>query len=297
MRRVDLDRALAAFDRGIELDPLNFILHGRRAVLLQNMGRHKEAEASVVRAVTLAPTHPNPRLVLGLIEGWNGDTRQSIAHYESALALAADRSDLRILLGKALLDDGRPAEARSAFAAAASKSRGSSLYLEAVANQAIASATLDELPALAEAMASVDALNLYDLRAAAGFMLLGGDAAKAIDLYERAMAINRVATLNDLQQICGSELAAAPQLAAAYLTTGRVPDGRRVLGEFETFLDQAEQWGLRCWGTHYQRAAIAALRNQPAAAVGHLETATKLGWRRTWLSRIDPALHTLQRPA
>ena len=37
--------------------------------------------------------------VLALIAGWRGETPQAIAHLESALALAADRSDLRILLG------------------------------------------------------------------------------------------------------------------------------------------------------------------------------------------------------
>jgi len=292
-----LERALVAFDRGIELDPLNFILHGRRAVLLQSMGRQADADTSVLRAVTLAPLHPNPRWVLALLAGWRGETGQAIAHYESALTLGEDRSDLRILLGHALLDAGRTADARRQFGNAATRSRGSSLYLEAVAWQAIAAGTLDELPAVAESLASVDTTNLYTLRAAAGFMLLAGEAAKSITLYERALALSRPATLFDLQPICGSDLAAAPQLAAAYAATGRAADGKRLLDEFEGFLDQAEERGLRCWGTHYQRAAIAALRNQPEAAVAHLDTAAKLGWRRTWWTRLDPALSSLrQRP-
>lgn len=289
-----LERALAAFDRGIELDPLNFILHGRRAVLLQSMGRPAAADASVVRAVTLAPMHPNPRWVLALLAGWRGDTSQTIAHYESALVLAPDRSDLRLLLGQSLLDDGRTVDARRQFGTAATRSRGSSTYLEAVAWQAIAAGTFDELPALAESLASVDSSNLYNLRTAAGFMLLGGEAAKSIPLYERAIEIGRDATLLDLQPICGRELAAPTQLAAAYAATGRANDAQRLLHEFERFLDQAEERGLRCWGMHYQRASIAALRGLPEDALVQLEAAAKSGWRRTWWMRIDPALRSLQ---
>ena len=255
------------------------------------MGRHGDADASALRAVTLAPAHPNPRLVLALIAGWRGETRQAIAHYESALALAADRSDLRILLGKALLDAGRRAEARAAFATAARKSRGSSLYLEAVAYQAIASETLDELPALAESMASVDTSNLYDLRAAAGLMLLGGEPAKAIALYERATGHqprrDAARPAAGLRQRTRGSTAARRGLCDGGSRRRQPTRARRVRDASWTRPNSGD---LRCWGTHYQRAAIAALRNQPAAAVGHLETATKLGWRRTWLSRIDPAL-------
>jgi DNA-binding winged helix-turn-helix (wHTH) protein/TolB-like protein/tetratricopeptide (TPR) repeat protein len=289
-----LERALTAFDRGLELDPLNFILHGRRAVLLQSMGRRAEADESVTRAVTLAPRHPNPRWVLALIANWRGDTRQSIAHYESALALDGARSDLRLELGQRLLEAGDRAGARAAFATAARQARGSALYLEAVAYQAIESGSFGELSALAESMASIDATNLFYLRDAAGFMLLAGDPAKAATLYERATAINRAATLDDVRELSGGTSYAALQLAVAYRATGREADAARVLDEQTAFIDQAEAWGLRCWGTHYQRAAIAALRGQQAAALEHLERAAQAGWRQAWWARIDPALASLR---
>lgn len=289
-----LERALAAFDRGLELDPLNFILHGRRAVLLQNMGRTEEADASVARAVTLAPRHPNPRWVLALIANWRGDTRQSIAHYESALVLDATRSDLRIELGQRLLDAGDRVAARAAFSAAAHQARGSALYLEAVAYQAIESGSFTELAALAESMASIDASNLFYLRDAAGLMLLAGEPAKAVTLYERAIAINRAATLNDLRDTCSGSFAPAPQLAAAYGALERGAESARVLTEYEAFLDQAEASGLRCWGAHYQRAAMAALRDDRAGTLRHLERAAELGWRQAWWARIDPALASVR---
>jgi len=292
-----LEPALAAFDRGLELDPLSFILHGRRAVLLQSLGRPAEADESVTRAVTLAPRHPNPRWVLALIANWRGDTRQSIAHHESALALDGARSDLRIELGQRLLDAGDGAAARAAFGTAARQARGSALYLEAVAYQAIESGSFGELKALAESMASIDAANLFYLRDAAGFMLLAGEPAKAATLFERAIAINRAATLNDLRDTCGGHFAPAPQLAASYRSLGRTAESARVLGEYEAFLDQAEAWGLRCWGTHYQRAAIASLRGEQAAALQQLERAARLGWRQAWWARIDPALANLRADA
>lgn len=289
-----LERALAAFDRGLELDPLNFILHGRRAVLLQNMGRPAEADESVTRAVTLAPRHPNPRWVLALLANWRGDTRQSIAHYESALALDGARSDLRLELGQRLLEAGDRDGARAAFATAARQARGSALYLEAVAYQAIESGSFGELAALAESMASIDATNLFHLREAGGYMLLAGDPAKAATLYERAIAINRSATMDDLRELCGGTFYPAPQLAVVYRATGREADAARVLADQAAFLDRAEAWGLRCWGTHYQRASIAALRGEQAAALQHLERAAQAGWRQAWWARIDPALAPLR---
>lgn len=289
-----LERALAAFDRGLELDPLNFILHGRRAVLLQSMGRPAEADESVTRAVTLAPRHPNPRWALALLANWRGDTRQSIAHYESALALDGARSDLRLELGQRLLEAGDRAAARAAFAMAARQARASALYLEAVAYQAIESGGFAELTALAESMASIDATNLFHLRDAAGLMLLGGDPGKAATLYERATAINRAATLNDVRDLCSGTFHAASQLAVAYQATGRDADATRVLAEQAAFIDQAEAWGLRCWGTHYQRAVIAVLRGEQAVALEHLNRAAQAGWRQAWWARIDPALAALR---
>jgi len=285
-----LERALAAFDRGLAVDPLNFILHGRRAVLLQNMGRPGEADESAVRAVTLAPRHPNPRWVLALLATWRGETRQAIAHLESALALDAGRSDLRIELGQRWLDLGDTDAAREAFATAARQARGSPLYLESVAYQAVVSGTLGELAPLAESLASIDATDLFLLRDAASFMLLAGEPDKAIELYERAIGLNRDATLEDLRDICGGHFAPAPMLAAAYLAVGRAANGERVLADLETFLGQAEAWGLRCWGAHYQRASIAALRGDAVAAGNHLDEALRLGWREAWWARLDPAL-------
>lgn len=289
-----LEQALAAFDRGLELDPLNFILHGRRAVLLQSMGRPAEADEAVTRAVTLAPRHPNPRWVLALIANWRGDTRQSIAHYESALALDGARSDLRLELGQRLLEAGDRAIARAAFATAARQARGSALYLEAVAYQAIESGSFGELTTLAESLASIDATNLFYLRDSAGFMLLAGDPAKAATLYDRAIAISRAATLNDVRGLCAGAFHAGSQLAAAYQAIGRTADAEGVLAEQTAFIDQAEASGLRCWGAHYQRAAIAALRGEQGAALEHLERAAQAGWRQAWWARIDPALAALR---
>jgi DNA-binding winged helix-turn-helix (wHTH) protein/TolB-like protein/tetratricopeptide (TPR) repeat protein len=285
-----LERALAAFDRGLELDPLNFILHGRRAILLQSMGRRDEADRSADRASTLAPRHPNPRWVLGLLAKWRGDTREAIRHLESALSLDAARSDLRIELALLYLDGGNREQARAELVAAARQARGSALYLGAAAYEAIEAGNLRRLGGLAESLASIDSGNLFYLRDAASLMLLAEAAGPAVELFERAIAIDRPATLNDLRAICNGTMSAAPHLAAAYSRLGRRADGLRVVDEFEAFLGRAERLGLSCWGTHYQRALIAALRDRPVEVIAHLEQAHVAGWRRTWWARIDPAI-------
>jgi DNA-binding winged helix-turn-helix (wHTH) protein/TolB-like protein/tetratricopeptide (TPR) repeat protein len=288
-----LEPALAAFDSGIAIDPLNFILHGRRAVLLQSMGRAETADLSAQRAVALAPGHPNPRWVLGLLAMWRGDTAGAIGQMETALALSPGRSDLRVELAALQLDAGQRKAAMDSLADAAGRARGSDTYLSATAMQAIATGDRAALPGLAETLASVDPGNLFLLRQAASLMAIAGEYALAIELFDRAVAINRKATFNDLRAVCSSMYSAAPKLGYAYMQSGRDVEAHAVINDFEDFLDSAEHSGLRCWGTHYQRALVATLRGQPEEAGRRLELAHAEGWRRAWWLEVDPILAPL----
>lgn len=286
--------ALSELERALDLDPLNFILHVRQALVLDALGRHDAAVEAATRAVTLAPRHPNPRWTLALIATSRGDLRQAIAHYGSALALDPTRSDLRIQRATLLLDVGRDADARRELSEAARLAQSSHAFLTAQAYLAQLAGERAELASIAESLASIDPRNRYLLMDAADFMALAGEHAKALELFDRARAENPDAILNDLWMLRWGLETAPTCLAWSYQSTGRVADQRQLAVRVGRFLDEARQRGVRYWGLDYQRAALAALDGDTAGALARLEAAAAAGWRRVWWARTDPALASLR---
>ena len=193
--------ALGELERALELDPLNFILHIRHALVLDALGRHDAAVEAATRAVTLAPQHPNPRWTLALIATSRGDLQQAIGHYEAALALDPTRSDLRIQLATLLLDVGRAADARRQLSDAARLAQSSHAFLTAQAYSALLAGDQAELASIAESLASIDPRNRYLMTDAANFMALAGEHAKAIELFDLARTENPDSILHDLWMI------------------------------------------------------------------------------------------------
>ena len=286
--------ALDAIEHALDIDPLNFIIHIRHALILDSLGRNADAVEAAARAVTLAPKHPNPRWTLALIATSRGDLAQAIAHYRAALALDPQRSDLRTQLATLLLDAGQPEVARHELADAAKLAQSSHDYLTARAYQALVGEDRHALAEIAESLASVDSRNHFYMTDAADFMALAGQYPQALDLFQRALAADPDSRLQDLWMIRWGLESPASSLAAIYAINGRDRDSDQVLRRIERFLDGAEQHGVRYWGVPYQRAANAALRGDSTQALAHLEEAVAAGWRRTWWARTDPALASLR---
>lgn len=286
--------ALDELERALELDPLNFILHIRHALVLDALGRHDAAVEAATRAVTLAPRHPNPRWTLALIATSRGDLQQAIGHYESALALDPARSDLRIQLATLLLDVGRAADARRELSDAARLAQSSHAFLTAQAYSALLAGDQAELASIAESLASIDPRNRYLMTDAADFMALAGGHAKAIELFDRARAENPDAILNDLWMIRWGLETAPSCLAWSYAATDRIVERRQLTSRVDRFLVEAQQRGVRYWGLAYQRATLAALEGDTSNALARLEEAAAGGWRRVWWARTDPALASLR---
>jgi len=118
------DKALLDFDHALELNPryVDALVH--RGVVLVELGRTAEADASFERAAGLgeggvggysrpaAARLANMHATLGDAYADAGDTSEAIRQYQRAVALGPDFPDLRYRLGRLLLDAGRPLEAR-----------------------------------------------------------------------------------------------------------------------------------------------------------------------------------------
>ena len=97
---------LDAYTRATELDPLHYVLHVRRCLTLQNLGRDENAGAACDSAVRLQPDLPNAYWARGLLALSKGDMQQAVVGYRAALERAPSRIDLLEQLGSVYLDIG-----------------------------------------------------------------------------------------------------------------------------------------------------------------------------------------------
>ncbi len=122
------ERALAALERALELNPryVEALIH--RALVLNELGREDEAQASLRQAnetaganarqgfaAHIAAKLANQHAALGDAYVEAGALTEAIAQYQAALALGPGFHDLRYKLGRLLLDAGRALDAREEF--------------------------------------------------------------------------------------------------------------------------------------------------------------------------------------
>lgn len=121
------ERALGELDRALELNPryVEALIH--RAIVLNELGREDEAQASLRKAGELggraqqgfaahvAAKLANLHAALGDAYEDAGGLPEAIGQYQAALALGPGFHDLRYKLGRLLLQAGRTLEAREEF--------------------------------------------------------------------------------------------------------------------------------------------------------------------------------------
>jgi tetratricopeptide (TPR) repeat protein len=115
--------ALGAFDQALRVNPRYVEAYLNRAVVLNQLGREGEAQNSMARAAELGATdesgYPvvvanklaNAHLSLGHDYRAAGSLDHAIEQYRRALELRPRFNDIRLALGRALLEHGRYAEA------------------------------------------------------------------------------------------------------------------------------------------------------------------------------------------
>jgi len=114
--------ALGAFDQALRVNPRYVEAYLNRAVVLNHLGREHEAETSMARAAELgkpdesgypavvANKLANAHLSLGHAYREAGSLELAIEQYRRALELRPQFNDIRLALGKALIEHGRFAE-------------------------------------------------------------------------------------------------------------------------------------------------------------------------------------------
>jgi tetratricopeptide (TPR) repeat protein len=115
--------ALGAFDQALRVNPRYVEAYLNRAVVLNHLGREHEAQSSMARAaelgaadesgypVVVANKLANAHLSLGHDYRAAGNLDHAIEQYRRALELRPHFNDIRLALGRALVEDGRFEEA------------------------------------------------------------------------------------------------------------------------------------------------------------------------------------------
>lgn len=118
------ERALAAFERALGLNPRYVEAHVHRGIVLAEMGREQDANEAFARAREAGgedrggiSVHHAAKLAnkhAGLAEAYAeaGALGRAIAQYQTALELAPTFHDLRLRMARHMIDAGRTLEAR-----------------------------------------------------------------------------------------------------------------------------------------------------------------------------------------
>jgi tetratricopeptide (TPR) repeat protein len=119
------DRALAALDHALSLNPRYVEAHVHRALVLDALGRGSDAEAALLRArdvggdarqgipATHAAKLANLHAELGEAYAETGAPERAIEQYRRALELGPTFHDLRYRLARLLLESGNPQDSRA----------------------------------------------------------------------------------------------------------------------------------------------------------------------------------------
>jgi len=284
--------ALAAYDEALTLDPLHFVLHQRRCLALQNVARFTLAREACRRAIELAPDNPNGYWTAALESFAEGDFSHAIGQYRQALSKAAWRTDLQSQLAWLERDAGLDDQARRDADASITQA-GDHLSL-----------ALDRAYIVA---ASGDSVQLKGILRNLDFKQ-SSDVQPLLDAAMLELVVHDVPTARAFASRAGTpgddELDGVWQtrwgrsgsltLALSALAAGDKATANRNLARLEGWLDYLERNGQVWAGLHYLRAEAHALRGRTAQAFQELDRSVKLGWRRTWWMRVDPALDSLR---
>ncbi len=111
MAQSDVDKAIALFQKSLEIKPDYASAHNNLGNALITKGETNEAIAEYRLGLTVEPDDAKTRNNLGMILASEGQVNEAIAQYRAALKIQPDYADAHYDLGNALFDTGQLQEA------------------------------------------------------------------------------------------------------------------------------------------------------------------------------------------
>ena len=287
-------RAIPRFERAAELNPLSASPLDRLGLALVTSGRPGDAEPIYRRAITLEPARPNAYWGLGIKGYAEGALDAAVLGYREALARESRRPYVWSELSYLYLDLGVPALAADAMVHADSLLPTSN-WPKIMASYAwlIEPTRRPPPPALTLSPASVPedfyAVDVMMVRAMAGLPIDEALLRRALDI-ERG----RNNSLEPILWIAFQGFDSQLDLASLHAMLGQPERARPLLEQVDLRLDRYLRQGNIWHAIPFHRSRLQALRGQHDASLASLEEAVRLGCRRGWRLRLDPAFAPLR---
>jgi TolB-like protein/Tfp pilus assembly protein PilF len=286
--------ALQNLMRALALDPLDYILHARQCIALQDLARYEQASAACERARALQGPGNWAFVVSARLAWTQGDLVE--ASNWTAAALKVDPHDIDLYQRRAdfLLTLGLAPEARALYEQARLATQNDEAVNVGLAQVAFYEGGAGALRAHLAATKLDDSDHARTLIQAAYFRLLLSEAPAARQLLARAMQAPDF-DAHRLNDPWFARWGKSDQLilAVAELQSGESVDAARHLREIEEQLDQLIAAGEEQNGIYALKAEVLALRGDSDGAMRALNRAAELGWRYSWWAQREPYLAAL----
>jgi TolB-like protein/DNA-binding winged helix-turn-helix (wHTH) protein len=281
--------------RALALDPLDYMLHARQCLALQDLARYAQAGAACDRARALQ----GPGKWAFVISDWLAWSQGNLveALHWSAAALKADPHDMDLYQRQAdfLLTLGLAAEARQTYEQARVATNNEEEVNIGLAEVAFYEGGATALKAHLVATKLDESEHSRRLIQVAYFHLLLGEPSVARQLMARAMqAADFDATrFDDLWRARWGQ-SDKLILAAAELQSGEAVAAAKHLQQIADLVDRLTAAGEERNGIYALKAEVLALRGDSPGAMQALNRAAELGWRYAWWAEREPYFASLR---
>lgn len=287
--------ALQDIRRALALDPLDYILHARHCLVLQDLARFAQATAACERSRALHGPGGWDLVVSEWLAWSQGDLVQALNW--NAAVLKSDPNSIALYERRAdfLLTLGLPGEARKVLAQAGREVQSEeaiNIGLARIAFYEGGAAALRTDPARAKLDDSPHARTLI---AAAYLHLLLDEADAADRLMVRAMHASDFDPKR-LNSPWYARWGVSDQLvlAMAEQRSGNSVAGAQHLQEVSDLLDRLISADEERYGIYLLKAEVLALQGDADGAMKVLNRAANLGWRGSWWAQHEPYLASLR---
>ena len=287
--------ALQDIMRALALDPLDYILHARQCLVLQDLARFAQATAACERSRALHGPGGWDLLVSEWLAWSQGDLVQALDWNAAALKSDPKSFDLYGRRADFLLTLGMPGEARKVFAQAGQETQSDEAVNIGLARVAYYEGGADALRASISSAKLDDSPHARSLIDTAYLHLMAGEADAANKLMARAMRASDFdpGRLNS-PWFARWGLSDQLVLAVTELRSGDSVAGTQHLQEILDLLERLILAGEERYGIYALKAEVLALKGDADGAMKALNRAATLGWRRSWWAQREPYFASLR---
>ena len=286
--------ALQNLMRALALDPLDYVLHARQCLALQDLARFAQATAACERARSLQGRGYWATVVSEWLAWSQGDLVQAMVW--SGRALKEDPQSIGAYERRAdlMLTLGMPTEAKALYEQARAVTHDDEAVNIGLSRVAFYEGGADALRAYLATAKLEQSERSRALIGAAYFHLLLGEAALARQLMARAMqAPDFEAARFNGAWFARWGLSDQLILATAELGAGEEGAATQHLQQISALLDRLIGAGEERSGVYALRAQVMASSGNGAGAMQALNRAVDLGWRSSWWAQREPYLASL----